>query len=69
MSLVGGVTNALHEKINGPSSQGKEEDSDPDLRWKLVEYRRGCGGMMGVGRLIAVAVDGDNPVIYDQNDF
>lgn len=45
------------------------KDIGPDPRWKLLEYCQECGGIMEAGRIITMAKDGENVVMYDRNNF
>lgn len=63
------VTNVGRKKVAGATRWENVDGTGSDPCWTLARYCLKCGRKMNVRRLCAMAVDGNNLVMYDQNNF
>lgn len=67
--LVGGLTYTGRENVVGSTCWEEVDNIVLNPRWTLAEYCQKCEGMTDVGLFGAMAVNGDNLVMSDQNKF
>lgn len=53
----------------GATTECTQTGLDPYPNWRLEEYRRECTDLRDVKHFDAIAVDAENPVIYDRSHF
>lgn len=63
------VINAVRGDAVGATRREETEDAGSDSRWTFAEYRRECGGMTNVRCLSAMAVHGEEFMLYDLISF
>lgn len=63
------VGNAGRAKEVGTVRREVEVETGPDSRWTLSEYCRESGRMVDAGRFSAMAVVGENLLVYNRNSF